>query len=135
VCPDATGWANVLLLCKLIFSLPFSNSWVEQIFSSLKYLKSTKRNSLQISDVLEIHIEGPKLDEFSANSAIDLWLSECTRRPQQNARKQYKSREQTAGSSSNVDVESDKQDNHTFTLDEWDQWLCSSDDSVSEDET
>ena len=24
--PDAAGWVNVLLLCKLIFSLPFSNS-------------------------------------------------------------------------------------------------------------
>jgi len=84
VCPDATGWANVLLLCKLIFSIPFSNSRVEQIFSSLKYLKSTKRNSLQIStlnDLSEIYIEGPKLHEFSADSAIDLWLSECTWRP------------------------------------------------------
>ena len=61
---------------------------------------------------------------------IDLWLSECTWRPQQSTRKQYKPREQTAESSSNVDVE---EDNDTFTLDEWDQWLCSSDDSVSED--
>ena len=37
-----------------------------------------------------------------------------------------------AGSSSNVDIESDEDDNDTFTLDEWDQWLFSSDDSSSE---
>ena len=38
--PDASRWPNVLMLCKLLFSLPFSNARVEQIFSSLKYLKS-----------------------------------------------------------------------------------------------
>jgi len=139
VCPDAARWPNVLMLCKLLFSLPFSNARVEQIFSSLKYLKSTKRNSLQTStlnDLLEIYIEGPTLAEFSADSAIELWLSECTRRPQQSDRKKYKSREQTAGSSSTTDeLESDEEsETRKLTLDEWDQWFCSSDDSdVSSD--
>ena len=35
-CPDARKWPNVLSLCELSFSLPFSNGRVEQIFSSLK---------------------------------------------------------------------------------------------------
>ena len=135
VCPDSTKWPNVLMLCKLLFSLPFSNARVEQIFSSLKYLKSTKRNSLQTStlnDLLELYIEGPTLAEFSADSAIELWLSECTRRPQQSARKKYKSREQTAGSSSTTvdELESDEDsETQKLTLDEWDRWFCSSDDS------
>ena len=42
VCPDTLKWPNVLMLCNLLFCLPFSNARVEQIFSSLKYLKSTK---------------------------------------------------------------------------------------------
>ena len=54
----------------MIFSLPFSNSRVEQIFSSLKYLKGARRNILQMStmnDLLEIHIEESTLKEFSAD--------------------------------------------------------------------
>ena len=43
VCPNASEWPNVLLLCELAFSLPFSNARVEQIFSSLKYVKNVKR--------------------------------------------------------------------------------------------
>ena len=49
VCPNASEWHNVLLLCELAFSLPLSNARVEQIFSSLKYLKNVKKNSLHIS--------------------------------------------------------------------------------------
>ena len=85
-----------------------------------------------LNDLLEIYIEGPTLAEFSADSAIKLWLSECTLRPQQSARKKYKSREQTAGSSSiTVDELESNEDSETqkLTLDEWDQWFCSSDDS------
>jgi len=40
---------NILQLCQLAFSLPFSNARVEQIFSLLKHLKNVKRNSLNIT--------------------------------------------------------------------------------------
>ena len=78
-----------------------------------------------MNDLLEIYIEGPMLKKFSADSAVKMWLNESTliMRSQQSARKHYKPREQIAGSSSNVDIESDEEDNDTFTLDEWDQWL------------
>jgi len=82
---------------------------------------------------LEIYIEGPTLEDFSADSAIELWLSECTQRPQQNARKKYKSRDQSVGSSSTTDQLESKSDGdgepQKLTLDEWDQWFGSSDDS------
>ena len=39
VCPDASRWQDVLILCKLCFSLPPSNGRVERIFSSLKLIK------------------------------------------------------------------------------------------------
>lgn len=67
VCPDAEKWPSVLLLCELIFSLPFSNGRVEQIFSSLKVIKTNNRSSLQTStldDLLEICIEGPLYPAF-----------------------------------------------------------------------
>ena len=35
VCPDASRWQDVLVLCELCFSLPFSNGRVERIFRLL----------------------------------------------------------------------------------------------------
>ena len=75
VCPDSSHWPNVLLLCELAFSLPFLNGRVEQIFSCLKLLKTTNRTSLRTStldDLLEIFVEGPPLEYFSADQAVEL---------------------------------------------------------------
>ena len=98
ICPNSSDWPNILLLCKLAFSLPFSNARVEQIFSSLKYIKNIKRSTLNIStldDLIEIYVEGPTLENFCADGAIDLWLDDCStsRRPHQSARKLYRTRE------------------------------------------
>lgn len=41
-CPDARKRPNILSVCELSFSLPFSNERVEQIFSSLKVLKTNR---------------------------------------------------------------------------------------------
>ena len=97
VCPDAEKWPSVLALCELVFSLPFSNGRVEQIFSSLKVIKTNNQTSLKtttLDDLLEICIEGPVLSRFSADSAIDLWWRDysTTRRTKQKKRKQYRSR-------------------------------------------
>jgi hypothetical protein len=48
-CPDHRNWPNILLVCQLVFSLPFSNGRVEQIFSSLKVIKTDRRNNLNTS--------------------------------------------------------------------------------------
>ena len=67
-------------LCELVFSLPLSNGRVEQIFSSLKIIKTTSRTSLSVNtldDLLEIFVEGPPLDCFSADPVVDLWWSSC----------------------------------------------------------
>ena len=97
VCPDSSHWPNVLLLCGLAFSLPFSNGRVEQIFSCLKLLKTTNRTSLRTStlgDLLEIFVEGPPLEYFSADQAVELWWRDCctTRRVNQGPRKPYRPR-------------------------------------------
>ena len=38
--PNAGKWPNLLMLCELIFSLPFTTSCVEQMFSMLKTIKT-----------------------------------------------------------------------------------------------
>ena len=43
VCPDASRWKDILILCELCFSLPFSNGRVERIFSSMKLIKTDRR--------------------------------------------------------------------------------------------
>ena len=142
ICPNSSEWPNVLRLCQLTFSLPFSNARVEQIFSSLKHLKNVKRNALNIStldDLIEIYVEGPSLENFCADHAIDWWLEDCptSRRPHQDARKPYRVREKKDGPSSSKDVsgDQDEEDNDSdddepkFTLDKWDQWFLSSEDS------
>ena len=104
VYPAASSWPNLLLLCELVFSLPSSNGRVEQNFSSLKVIKTMNRTSLSVNtldDLLEIFVEGPPLDCFSANSAVDLWWSSCctTRRVNQGPRKPYRPRSGKSGPS------------------------------------
>ena len=92
---DASKWPNILLLCNLLFSLPFSNGYVESIFSTMNIIRTNRRCSLQggtISDLLEIHSQGPELSEFSADEAVALWY-EDSRRTTQNPRKKYKYRQ------------------------------------------
>lgn len=43
---DSSKWPNVLLLCNLLFSLPFSNSYVERMFLVLKVVKTNRQTNL-----------------------------------------------------------------------------------------
>ena len=56
-CPDSSKWSNLLQLSKLVFSLPFTTSRVEQIFSKFKVINTSRRTGLHNStlcDLLEI---------------------------------------------------------------------------------
>ena len=55
-CPDSEKWPNVRLLSELLFSLPFTTSRVEQIFSRLKNIKTKLRSSL---DTVHPHLSEP----------------------------------------------------------------------------
>lgn len=90
---DSQKWPTVLLISELLFSLPFTNSKVERMFSSLKVIKTDRRSSLQITtldDLMEINVEGPSLASFSADKAVELWWSDRRRRPNQEPRKEYR---------------------------------------------
>ncbi len=70
-CPDSERWPNIRLLSELLFSLPFTTSRVEQIFSRLKVVKTKLRSSLDTNTVQSL-LEGPSLQNFDVNSAIDI---------------------------------------------------------------
>ena len=90
--PDTRNWPNILFLSQLLFSLPFTNSVVERAFSTLKVLKTDRWTSLltnTLDDLMEINVEGPTPETFSADDAVQLWWADHTRRPNQGARKEY----------------------------------------------
>ena len=123
--PGARKWPNVLLLCELVFALPFSNGVVERIFSNVKIIKTEKRTNLSaetLRDLLEIKVEGPPFNEFVTRPAVELWWRDCrtTRRVHQHPRKDYQSRE--GHSSTATEAETDSED-LTFSLNEWDLWF------------
>ena len=83
----------MLLFNELLFSLPFTNSKVEGMFSSLKVIKTDHHTSFQISaldDLMEINIEGPPAPSFLGEYAVDLWWADCACRPNQRPRKELR---------------------------------------------
>ena len=84
----------------------FSEKWIvgadsvrtsklERVFSTLATIKVDRCSSLKnqsLDDLLLLNSEKIPLANFDPNPRIDLWWSAKTRRPSQNARKQYKKR-------------------------------------------
>ena len=94
IAPDVGKWRNILLISELLFSLPFSNGRIKSMFSLLKVIKTDRRTSLDtptLSDLLEITMEGPAVDKFSAEHSVSFWWedSKTGRRMKQRPRKQY----------------------------------------------
>ena len=127
-CSDASKWPNILTLCQLIFSLPFSTSRVEQVFSQLKLIKTNRRTNLHndtLHALLEICVEGHLLPHFNADAAIDLWWKSCstTRRVNQKPRKEYRPRVREEGDSSSGGSDDDDEVSQASFLDDWDNWF------------
>ena len=115
--PDAKNWPNVLLLSQLLFSLPFTNSIMERAFCTMKVVKTNHRTSLLTStldDLMEINVEGPTPESFSAADAVQLWWADRIRRPNQRARKDYHPRPTDNAVSESSDSEPEE-----FALHDW----------------
>ena len=100
---------------------------LSNFFSFLKIIKTTSRTSLSVNtldDLLEIFVEGPPLDCFSADPAVDLWWSSCctTRRVNQGPRKPYKPRSDKSSSSTASQSDSESEEVR-LALDNWDNWF------------
>ena len=122
---NASKWQNLIKVCELVFSLPFSNAHIERLFSTLKIIKTNRRTKLlstTLSDLLEIQVEGLPLDSFSADDAVSLWWKDCstTRRTNQQSRKEYACKSRESGPCT-MEILDDN-----FTLDDWDDWFSSS---------
>lgn len=90
------GWAMILLLVELLFSIPISNAKVERLFSLMNHVKTDSRAALSentLNNLIRIRMEGPSFEQYDPTAAIDLWATTITRRPNQRERKKYKKRE------------------------------------------
>ena len=83
-------------MIELLFSLPFTNSKGERTFLIMKVVKTDRRTSLKadtLDNLMEINVEGPSVENFTADHAIKLWWGDKTRWPNQKPRKQYRKRQ------------------------------------------
>ena len=91
------NWQNILLVVRLLFSLPVSNAAAEKFFSTLKQMKSSKRASISqptLQGTLRI-TEGPPLKKYDATSAVLAWHDDKVRRSNHKAQRPYKKRRST----------------------------------------
>ena len=68
-------------------------------FSQLKTIENEKRsllNNQQLDDLLNLNADVVPLDDFDANSSIDLWWQGRMRRLNQHQRKPYRKRRKIA---------------------------------------
>ena len=89
-----------------------ANGRVERIFSSLKLIKSNRRNCLsenRLDDLLRIAVDGPPLSQWDASGAIELWWNEKQRRHT----RQLPTRTPSASES----------EPYKFDLDDWDSFI------------
>lgn len=107
---DSQKWCNVLLISELLFSLPFANSKVERALSTLNLIKTEHRSTLTstlLDDLMEINVEGPPINCFIADNAVQMWWANCAQ----------KSNEE---SGSNQRVHDATSSNAEFSLSDWD---------------
>ena len=88
-----TQWSSILLIAELLFCLPIiSNDVVERLFSLMKQIKTKGRCSsgkVCLSQLLRICLHGPSVEDFEPTTAVELWVTETNRRPNQCKRKPY----------------------------------------------
>lgn len=83
-------WSNVLILAKLLLSLPASNGKLERTFSLLNVIKDKKRTCLtnqSLDDLLLLLSNKVSIKDFNPDQSIDLWWSAKRRRLTQKERK------------------------------------------------
>ena len=72
------------MVINIILTIPVSSSSCERGFSCVKRVKSDWRSNLTTSmmnHMLTISIEGPDMEEYHCESALQLWWDGARRRP------------------------------------------------------
>ena len=74
---------NILHVIKIFLITPFSNGKLERMFSRMLRVKNDWRNKLgrdQLEALLRISEEGPSIENFNPDIAIESWYNEKVRR-------------------------------------------------------
>ena len=72
-------YPNLSTSASIALILPVSTADCERAFSTMKRVKTELQNRMstktlnQLLQILQIHIEGPKLEEFNFDKAVDTW--------------------------------------------------------------
>lgn len=72
----AGEWENILMLIRLLFTIPVSNAAMERMFSNLGRVKTAKRSSISqgtLENILRIQAEGPPLESYDPSTAVHDW--------------------------------------------------------------
>ena len=93
VCYESVWY--ILHTCPdMVLVSPLATTHVERMFSSLKLIKTDRHTSMSnitLSDLMEVYHEGPSIQDFHADAAIQLWWERCKTNycPNQGFRNQY----------------------------------------------
>ena len=74
---------DILKVVEIILLLPMNTAACEHGFSKMNIIKSDYRTQLQSVSLMYLSIDGPSVQEFDPQPAIDYWASKslCVRRP------------------------------------------------------
>jgi hypothetical protein len=74
---------NILDIFELFLICPFTNAKVERMFSCMNRVKNDWRSCLRqdrLESLLRISEEGPEIDKFEPDTAMDEWYNDKVRR-------------------------------------------------------
>ena len=131
-CSDAKKWSNVLSFTELHFCLPMANGRLERIFSTLKFIKSDRRNCLNehtLDRLIRINVEAPTQSKWNPETAVKLWSNDKIGRVTQKGRRKPQHKKYPQHSSTKSDGESETE---SISLDEWLQWISGTDSIIEE---
>ena len=77
-------YPHALNLFDLILSILATSAACGRGFSHMKLIKSDLRSLMkeaQLSNSLMIKLEGPGINDFDPDKAIDIWFQKCSPRP------------------------------------------------------
>ena len=70
---DAEKWSNILVLIELLFCLHATNGQVERVFSTLKVIKTDRRNQLSENSLDDLVCIAVEMDLY-LHSGMQNWL-------------------------------------------------------------
>ena len=105
-------WKSILLLVKLLLTLPVSNAKVERLMNRIKIDSRNSLSQQRLSSILRICMEGPTSQEFDPKPAMQLWSDGVgARRPNESQKKKYtRKKPNKHGPTTLIDISSNEEE-------------------------